>query len=343
MIDPHVHLRDWTQSDKETILHGMKVAASLGFTHLFDMPNTNPQCIDRDTILDRLAKGGEATEETGVSYHLYAGITTDDDQIKEMVELQEELFPLVVGLKMFLSQSTGNMGITDKKRQEEIVRLLSPLGYKGVLAVHAEKESLMHPELYIPGRFETHSLARPAESETESVRDIIEIAGNAGFEGTLHICHVSTAGAIGLVKDARKHMRITMGATPHHALLSVSDASDHGRYLKMNPPLRSEEDRNAVFSALLDGTIDWAESDHAPHTLSDKEKGASGIPGLPGMLLLLSELRKHGADDSRLRSIFGGRVIETFGLDDEEIHIPSDPLSLYEKAEGEYPIFPFGK
>ena len=121
MIDPHVHLRDWTQSDKETILHGMKVAASLGFTHLFDMPNTNPQCIDRDTILDRLAKGGEATEETGVSYHLYAGITTEDDQIKEMVELQEELFPLVVGLKMFLSQSTGNMGITDKKRQASLI------------------------------------------------------------------------------------------------------------------------------------------------------------------------------------------------------------------------------
>ena len=119
MIDPHVHLRDWNQKDKETVIHGMRVAASLGFTHLFDMPNTDPQCTSRDIILERLALGGEASEETGVSYHLYGGLTNNDEQIIEMVDTHSELFPLVIGLKMFLSHSTGNMGITDIEMQKQ--------------------------------------------------------------------------------------------------------------------------------------------------------------------------------------------------------------------------------
>ncbi len=342
MIDPHVHLRDWNQKDKETVIHGMRVAASLGFTHLFDMPNTDPQCTSRDIILERLALGGEASEETGVSYHLYGGLTNNDEQIIEMVDTHSELFPLVIGLKMFLSHSTGNMGITDIEMQKHVMGVLASRHYKGVLALHAEKESLMKPDMYIPGHFETHSDARPGISEIESVHDIINIAGDCGFEGTLHIAHVSTLGTIEEVKKARAcGMHITMGATPHHSLLTSSDARVHERYLKMNPPLRTEEDRSALFSALLDGTIDWVESDHAPHTLPDKEKGASGIPALPAMLLLMYQLKKHGADEMRLKSLFGNRAIEVFGLDKEDTIIPSNPLELYMKTKDEYVISPF--
>ena len=132
-----------------------------------------------------------------------------------------------------------------------------------------------------------------------------------------------------------------MGATPHHALLSVADAEQHDRYLKMNPPLRSSADRDAVFKALVDGTIDWAESDHAPHTIEDKEKGASGIPGLPGMLLLADRLRKAGCGEDRLSAIFGTRVSEVFGLDREPVSVPSDPYGIYERIRGEYPFDPF--
>lgn len=342
MIDPHVHLRDWEQSSKETILHGMTVASRLGFTHLFDMPNTSPACTDRDTILARLADGGEAAEKTGVSYHLYAGLTADGNQIRSMVELHSELFPLVVGLKMFAGQSTGNMGIIGIDKQRSVFQTLVESGYKGVLAVHAEKEELMKKDFFVPGKWETHSLARPVEAETESVRDLITLAEETGFKGTLHICHVSAFSTIALVSESRKtaSFRITMGATPHHALLNKDDALDHSRYLKMNPPLRSEEDRNAVFSSLLNGTIDWAESDHAPHTLEDKEKGASGIPGLPGMLKLLYELRMAGASESLLEGIFGKNAAEVFGIE-EYTAIPDDPLQLYEEVKGEYPFSPF--
>ena len=234
------------------------------------------------------------------------------------------------------------MGIVEKRDQDRIFAALTRYGYEGVVAVHCEKESLMKPELFVKGEWETHTLARPAESEIESIRDIIDAASKAGFKGDLHIAHISTRGGIALVKDAKaKGMRISCGATPHHALLNVEDAKEHERYLKMNPPLRCEEDRKAVFDALLSGDIDWAESDHAPHTLEDKEKGASGIPGFSGMLLLLERLREAGADEEHLKDIFGRNALRVFGFDSEEITLPANPLSLKKKVDLEYPVRPF--
>ena len=300
MIDPHVHFRDWNQSEKETVAHGLAVAKACGFTHVFDMPNTNPPLTDRKTILKRFAL---AEGITGIEYHVWAGLTADPAQIEEVVEIYAELRPKVVGLKLFLGQSTGHMGVTEYAQQKLVLSVLCDLGYRGTVAVHAEKESCLHPEKYIPGRFETHSDARPPEAEIESVKDILRIADETGFPGTIHIAHISTAGAIDIVKQARRHRRVTMGVTPHHALFTREDAKDHDRYLKMNPPLRGESDRNAVFAALLDGTADWIESDHAPHTLAQKEAGASGISGLTNMLLLIDALKAAGIFDARLRAL----------------------------------------
>ncbi len=313
MIDPHVHLRDWKQAEKETVAHGLSVAKSCGFTHVFDMPNTNPPLTDRKTIQKRfeLAEGIE-----GITYHLWAGITADPKQIAEVVSVYRELYPRVVGLKMFFGQSTGNMGICDYETQLAVFRTLKELNYRGVVAIHAEKESLLQPERYIQGRFETHSLARPPEAEIESVRDAIAIVEQSGFEGTLHIAHVSTKGAIEEIVRARETMRVTMGVTPHHALFTVQDAADHDRYLKMNPPLRGEEDRKAVFASLLDGTATWMESDHAPHTRQQKESGASGIPGFENMLLLIEALKKAGISETRLRELTYRNAAELFGLQD---------------------------
>lgn len=341
MIDPHVHLRDWDQKEKETVLHGMSVASKAGFTDLFDMPNTSPPCVSEEKVLERLRLGRAASSRTGVSYHLYGGTTNDPGQVEAMAELHSALFPELVALKLFAGHSTGNMGIIGVDNQRKVFEALSRKGYKGVLAVHAEKEELLRPGLYTPGRFETWSDARPRIAETESVRDLIGLALETGFEGTLHICHVSASSTIELVKENRERLRLTMGATPHHALLSRVDARDHSRLLKMNPPLREEEDSKAVFNALLDGSIDWVESDHAPHTLSEKESGASGIPGLPGMLLLLSELRAAGCPEERLEGLFGRNAAAAFGIEYKEEKLPEDPYGLYRKLSGEYPFNPY--
>lgn len=300
MIDPHVHLRDWNQAEKETVVHGLTVAKECGFTHVFDMPNTDPPLTNKETILKRfeLAKGID-----GIEYHIWAGLTDDETQIKEMVDIYNELHPSIVGLKMFLGQSTGNMGITSYGKQMHVIETLTKLNYQGTVAVHCEKESLMHPERYVDGQFETHSLARPIESEIESVRDILNIQRVTGFKGNIHIAHISTMGAIELVQKAKLTQRVTMGVTAHHALFTVEDAKQHDRYLKMNPPLRDEENRKAVFKSLLDGTADWIESDHAPHTLKQKEAGASGIEGFHNVLLLIGELKKAGISSSRLKDL----------------------------------------
>lgn len=339
MIDPHVHLRDWNQKDKETLLHGLKVAKEAGFTHIFDMPNTIPALTSREAIVSRFSLAKEAMGQvSGIKYHVYGGITRDPFQCNEIVKIYNELFPCVVGLKLFAGNSTGNMGIVSKSDQRRVFETLVESGYKGVLAVHCEREDLIKPELFEKGRWETHSLARPRASEVESVRDMISLVEETGFEGTLHIAHISTKDAIELVKKKRSLLKITMGATPHHCLYNEEKAKDHDRYLKMNPPLRTEDDRSYLFSSLLDGTIDWVESDHAPHTLLDKENGASGIPGFAGMLLLASKLRQAGCTEERLSSLYGKKVIEVFGLEDEEIFVPDDLEERFIEIENEYPI-----
>ncbi len=342
MIDPHVHLRDWNQSDKETLLHGFQVARKAGFSHLFDMPNTNPAITSRDMVIKRLADADVAMKSvSGIHYHLYLGLTSDLEQVRSAVNLYNEFFPRVVGLKLFAGNSTGNMGIITEDLQRNIFKTLSSSGYKGVVAVHCEKESLMKPELFESGKWETHSLARPKEAEIKSVRDMIAFAIDSGFEGTLHIAHVSTRKAVELVKANRGKIKITMGATPHHSLYLALDAKLHDRYLKMNPPLRDKEDRDYIFSSLVDGSIDWVESDHAPHTLEDKVKGASGIPGFQGMLLLANKLREFGVSENQLSSLFGGRAIEVFGIEKEKITVPKDLKQRFLSIEDEYPIKPF--
>ena len=300
MIDPHVHLRDWNQAEKETVAHGLAVAKRCGFTHVFDMPNTDPPLTCRENIVKRFAL---AKPIGGIEYHLWAGLTANPEQIAQMVEVYRELHPKVVGLKLFLGSSTGNMGVVSIEQQRLVFSTLAKLGYGATVAVHAEKESLFRPELYRAGQFQTHSDARPPEAEIESVRDVLQLAKEVGFGGTIHVAHVSTAKAIELVKQAKKAQSVTMGATPHHALFTKEDAKQHDRYLKMNPPLREESDRKAVFEALLDGTIDWIESDHAPHTKEQKEAGASGIPGFENMLLLIDALKKAGISETRLMDL----------------------------------------
>ena len=235
MIDPHVHLRDWNEREKETILHGMESGFLSGIDTFFDMPNTNPPLTNRDNILRRIEDGIKAEEELGkkgmdVHYHLYLGLTPERRQVEEMVDLYSTLFPRVIGLKLFASHSTGNMGIIDESEERNIFKILSESDYKGVVAVHSEKTSYFTSSPF-------HSLSRPSVSEVESVRDMIEFATDAEFKGTLHIAHISTKGALTLVKEAKKEgkIKVTSGATPHHALFNMEKENT---YLKMNPPLR---------------------------------------------------------------------------------------------------------
>jgi dihydroorotase len=344
MIDPHVHLRDWNGKDKETVLHGLLVARKAGFQAVFDMPNTNPAIVNKSLVEERLALASAAIDKIGggISYHLYLGLTKEDEQIKEMIDCYNLYFPKCIGLKMFAGQSTGNMGIVELADQEKVFKSLAKYNYKGLLAVHAEKESLLRSCEYIEGQFETHSLARPPQAEVESIKDIIAIAKRTGYQGRLHICHVSTAEGIEiLTKEKQSNPLLTFGITPHHALFTSEDAKCHDRYLKMNPPLRSERDRKAVVQAIREGNVDWIESDHAPHLLSDKEKGASGIPGFKGMLVLYDYLVKRGVNESQLRKLFGENVCKAFNINIGPITLNKDNKALKEDLSYAYLFDPY--
>lgn len=334
MIDPHVHFRDWNKSDKETILHGMKVGMDAGFNVFLDMPNTNPPLTSKENALKRIEDGKKAIEQLktdNLFYSIYLGLTEDESQIEEMVSLYNPLFPDVCGLKLFASQSTGNMGITTIEAQRKIYRILSDLNYNGVLAVHSEKESLFNLNE------REHSKIRNADSEVGSISDQIESAMKYGFKGKLHIAHISTKEGIKLVADAKKDgiIKITCGATPHHSLLTMENESI---FRKMNPPLRERRDRDSVLEALFDGNIDWVESDHAPHTLSDKLSGASGIPGFEGMLRLITFLRREGMTEDRLNDLFSNNAIKAFSLPFPSTPVPKVTEEMIEKAGEEYPF-----
>jgi len=340
MIDPHVHLRDLGQSSKETLYHGLRTAVQAGITGVFDMPNTEPPLISRELIKARLADAASAQKkveiETGkkIFYGLYGGLTADEEQIREMVELHRELFPSVEGLKLFSVHSTGNMGIISELKRKNVFSVLSSAGYTGVLAVHCEKHELLKPELWDPDKPHTHSDARPASAETASVQEVIETAVEFGFSGTLHICHISTPQSLACIESARENspFPITCGITPHHALLDTSTPPPEN-LLKVNPPLRDFLSRKKMFQALVDGRIDWIESDHAPHTAEDKKNGASGIPGIAGYLLLVRELVHVGMSNEKIRALTANRVLKVYGLNTDLMDFSECQLISLEVTE----------
>jgi dihydroorotase len=350
MIDPHVHLRDWNQAARETLRHGLSVAWRAGLDGVFEMPNTDPPLTSRDSILRRIDDADAALRGLGVTlFHgLYAGITAVPRQIEEMVRAWRELFPRVVGMKMFAGHSTGGMGILLREEQALVYRTLAALGYTGVLAVHCEKDSLLRPDIWDPLRPASHARARPPAAEVASVDDQKELARKAGFRGTLHVCHISTPWALDLLRGAHQDTlpapeppgpRVTCGLTPHHALLDAAmmEGSD-GILLKVNPPLRPKPMPSLMLQRLFEGDIDWIETDHAPHTREDKTKGfASGVPGLPFYPRFVKVLSDGGMPRKRVEQVTHDSICQAFG-----VTIPAGGRVPEPDLAGEYEFDPYG-
>ncbi|MCF7915605.1 MAG: dihydroorotase [Spirochaetaceae bacterium] len=341
IIDPHVHLRDWEQQEKETISHGLETAFLCGISGLFDMPNCSPT-LTSGAALQRRLEDAEAARRNFTRIHateapfyaVYAGITAEPAQLEEIVDIHRHLFPRVIGLKLFAGRSTGPLAVVKAEGQRLVWKTLAQLDYRGIVAVHCEKEQLMQPTLWDPARPESHSSARPPEAEAASVKDQIAFAQEAGFAGNLHICHISTAAAIEQVRSfkaaepGKAGFTLSCGATPHHLLMDSGMISEgpEGLLLKVNPPLRGAEDRQALVVALLDGTVDWIESDHAPHRPRDKYRGyASGIPSLVAWPLLINYLQGQKISEERLKAVCGGAVLDRFGMDPQMLPQTAKP------------------
>ena len=278
-IDPHVHCRDGKQAYKETIKHVLEIAKEQGVEKIFDMPNTDPPILREKDVLERLKL---VPEEQKGNYFLYIGATSDENQLKEAVTCYEK-YKEVIGIKLYAGKSVGDLAVIEIESQKRVYRALAALEYKGVIAVHCEKEEFLKNNVWDASNPITHSYARPKEAEIESVKDQIEIAKKEGFEGILHICHVSCPESVELIREARKEMKITCGVTPHHIMWDnrIMKGAE-GLIYKMNPPLREENDVVELRKRMKEGKIDWIETDHAPHAVNEKLSPPymSGYPSL---------------------------------------------------------------
>ena len=310
-IDPHVHCRDFGQSYKATIRTTMELARSQGVIAICDMPNTDPPITSRELVDMRL----KLAEEEGAidGYYIYVGLTADPKQIAEAVDIFDSN-PRVVGMKLYAGTSTGSLAVTKKEEQSRIYEELARLGYKGIVAVHCEKEDMFDMHAWNPSRPSTWNIARPPSAEVESVREQITMVATSGFKGILHVAHVSTPGAVETAFAAKKNMRITLGATPHHLALSTSDmGGDDGIMLKVNPPLREEKMVKRMRELLRLGMIDWIETDHAPHTIRDKtEKYMSGMRSLDGYSKFLNSLMRDGFSKEQVGALTYGNIKKVY-------------------------------
>lgn len=311
-IDPHVHCRDGRQNYKETIEHVLRLCDEQGVDMVFDMPNTDPPLLTPDDAAKRLAM---VPSQARGRYKLYLGLTADPEQIRLAAQAVSDV-PEVIGLKLFAGTSVGNLAVTDEKDHARVYNILAEVGYKGVLAVHCEKESLFVP-VFNPEIPVSHAAARPAGAETASVKDQIMFAKNAGFEGTLHICHISTPGALEAIAAARPEIKITCGVTPHHLLwTSARMQGNTGLLYKTNPPLRDAAINASLRAALKEGKTSWIESDHAPHAVCEKlfPPYLSGFPSLCLYKSLVEEiLPSWDIPEYQIKNLTYANITAAFG------------------------------
>lgn len=312
-IDPHVHCRDGKQSYKETIKHALEVASAQGVIKIFDMPNTDPPITTKKDIIKRLKL---VPKKRINDYFVWIGLTSDPEQIKETVNCVQN-YKNVIGMKLYAGTSVGDLSVIEKDDQRTIYKTLVEANYTGVVAVHCDKESLMKSHLWDPKNPITHSQARPMAAEVESIRDQIELVKETGFSGTIHVCHITGLESVALVDAARKEIKITCAATPHHVLWDdTMQNHPEGLIYKMNPPLRDKSDVESLRQCIIDGKVDWIETDHAPHQVGEK-MFPPYMSGYPSLCLykdfVENFLPSIGVSAELVKKMTSGNIYKVFG------------------------------
>ncbi len=269
--DVHVHFREPGFSYKETIKTGSAAAARGGYTAVLAMPNLSPvpdsaehigeelSIIRRDASINVLPYGALTVGEKGA----------EPADLKGMAEYAAAF-------------SDDGKGVQDEGMMREVMSECARL--KKVLAAHCEDESLLHGGYVHDGVYARAHGHRGicSESEWRPIERDIKLAAETGV--SYHVCHISCKESVRLIRDAKKSgVDITCETAPHYLLLDENDLEEHGRF-KMNPPLRSKEDREALLEGLADGTIDMIATDHAPHSADEKARGLEKSPfGIVGL------------------------------------------------------------
>ena len=287
LVDVHVHFRDPGFTDKEDILTGAAAAAKGGYTSVVMMGNTDPKCDNPETLEYMQKKASETP------IHIY--VTCNATLGMKGKEISD-----IAGL-----HKAGAVGVTDDGLPITDHGILTQIFLKAAqcgipVSLHEEDPSMISENGINRGKASTYYGigGSPAEAEVSLIERDLVIANGTGVR--VDIQHISTAGGVEAVREAKKRgLDVHAEATPHHFTLTEDAVIDHGTNAKMNPPLRTEADRQAVIKGLQDGTIDMIATDHAPHTNEEKSrpltKAPSGIIGLETALGLgITELVEKG-------------------------------------------------
>ncbi|MDE6296360.1 MAG: dihydroorotase [Muribaculaceae bacterium] len=271
LADVHVHFREPGFSYKETIKSGSEAALAGGFTAVCTMPNLKPAPDSLETLRPQL----EAIERDAVIKVIPYATITRQRLGHELVDYQA-LAPFVAGF------SDDGSGVQDEEVMRAAMKGIAPTGK--ILAAHCEVNDLLRGGYIHDGEYAQRHGHRGicSESEWREIERNIRLAAETGCR--LHICHISTAESVALIREARKAgIEVTCETGPHYLTFCDEDLQEAGRF-KMNPPLRSRRDREALIEGIIDGTIECIATDHAPHSAEEKSKGleksAMGVVGL---------------------------------------------------------------
>ena len=292
LVDLHTHLREPGREDAETVLTGTRAAARGGYTAVFAMANTDPVA-DTAGVVEQVVRLGK---EAGWCEVFAVGAVTKDLAGESMAELGA-MAHSAAQVRVFSDDGKCVSDSQMMRRALEYVRQ-----FDGVIAQHAQD-----PKLTVNAQMNEGVVSAklglsgwPAVAEEAIIARDILLASHV--KSRLHICHVSTAGSVDIIRWAKSRgIEVTAEVTPHHLLLSDELVASYDPKFKVNPPLRSHEDIAALRIGLADGTIDIVATDHAPHPAEDKEcEWAGAANGMIGLETALSVVQKTMVDTGLL-------------------------------------------
>jgi len=292
IIDDQVHFREPGLTHKGDLFTESRAAVAGGVTTFMDMPNTLPQTTTRELLNEKIRL---AREKSLANFAFYLGATNHN-----LTELQGADPLMTCGIKVFMGASTGNMLVDDPLALDGVFRIR-----KLPIAVHAEDETLIRQNLDLYQKqfgedipVEYHPMIRSAEACYKSSSFAVELARQ--HQTHLHLVHLSTAMELDLLEDPGpvKDKRITSEVCVHHLWFDDQDYADKGTLIKWNPAIKSAEDREALIRAVADDRIDVIATDHAPHTLAEKDnpytKAPSGAPMIQHSLPVMLQFHHQG-------------------------------------------------
>ena len=288
IIDTHVHFRDPGFPEKADFATESRAALTGGVTSVIDMPNTKPQTTTLETLEEKEAI---AAQKSTVNYAFMLGATNDN--IDQLLSIPTNRY---AAIKLFLGSSTGNMLVNKESTLEKLFKESNKL-----IVAHCEEESIVQAnlrnyKLEFAGTEQETAALHPKIRNTEacfvSTYKAVERARKHGTR--LHIAHISTATELSLLSNkSLEEKHITAEVTPNHLWFDDRDYAELGNLIKCNPAIKSNDDRLALWSGLIDGTIDTIATDHAPHTLESKQQryfdAPGGIPSIQHSLQMMLE------------------------------------------------------